>query len=373
MTLHIAHIIVLLGSFQGFLLAFVFVASKKFTRKSNLYLALVLFSISLVNVRNGLGDVGYLEHTHILTYLPTYWLFAIPVGLRFAIRYLIRPDYQIGKWEHVLWLPFGIHILYQLARMVAWIVNEEWLHQHWETWSALSFGFEAVGMIFCLILLVQIYRELTSYETQLMNQYSEIESRSLAWLKHAILGSLILWTLWAVPFTIQLGIGIPGQWVYYPLYIGQAIIIYWVGYGIYARRDIFEAPELTSPLLPDSIPEPTISSRAEGHYQRLLHLMKEEALYTHPDLSMSLLAEKTELSNGYLSQILNQKEGKNFFEFVNAYRVEEVKRRLTDPAYSHYSLLAIGMDAGFKSKSTFYSVFKRMTGKTPAAYKDSLQ
>lgn len=323
-------------------------------------------------MRNGLGDVGYFEHTPILTYLPTYWVFAIPVALRFAIRYLIRPEYRIGKWEYALWLPFGIHLLYQLTRMAIWLVNVEWLHQYWGTWTAISFGFEAFGMVFCLILLVQIYQELTSYEAQLMNQYSEIERHSLAWLKYAILGSLILWTLWAVPFTIQLGVGIPGSWVYYPLYVGQAIIIYWVGYGIYARRDIFEAPELSSTDSPDSVSEPTFSTRAEGHYQRLIHLMNEEALYTHPDLSMSLLAEKTGLSNGYLSQILNQQEGKNFFEFVNAYRVEEVKRRLADPAFAHYSLLAIGMDAGFKSKSTFYSVFKKMTGKTPAAYKGSL-
>ncbi|MEL6256529.1 MAG: helix-turn-helix domain-containing protein [Bacteroidota bacterium] len=78
------------------------------------------------------------------------------------------------------------------------------------------------------------------------------------------------------------------------------------------------------------------------------------------------------LSNGYLSQIINQKEGKNFFDFINGYRVEEVKRNLADPNFDHFSILGIGLEAGFKSKSTFNAVFKKMTGHTPTAYKKLL-
>ena len=84
---------------------------------------------------------------------------------------------------------------------------------------------------------------------------------------------------------------------------------------------------------------------------------------------MTLLAAKMKLSNGYLSQIINQKEGKNFFDFINGYRVEEVKRNLANPNFDHFSILGIGLEAGFKSKSTFNAVFKKMTGHTPTAYK----
>ena len=76
-----------------------------------------------------------------------------------------------------------------------------------------------------------------------------------------------------------------------------------------------------------------------------------------------------DLSKGYLSQIINQKEGKNFFDFINHYRVEDVKEKLNDDAYSHFSILGVALEAGFKSKSTFNAVFKKMTGMTPSQFK----
>ena len=87
---------------------------------------------------------------------------------------------------------------------------------------------------------------------------------------------------------------------------------------------------------------------------------------------MTKLALITELSNSYLSQIINQSQGQNFFDFINAYRVEEVKSLLHHPDYAHYTILGVAQEAGFKSKSTFNSVFKKMTGMTPSDYKKSL-
>ena len=84
---------------------------------------------------------------------------------------------------------------------------------------------------------------------------------------------------------------------------------------------------------------------------------------------MTTLSEKTGLSNSYLSQIINQKDGRNFFDFVNEYRINEVMERMDDPDYDHYTILAIAQDAGFKSKSTFNAFFKKSTGKTPSVYR----
>ena len=71
-----------------------------------------------------------------------------------------------------------------------------------------------------------------------------------------------------------------------------------------------------------------------------------------------------------LSQVINAKLGKNFYDFVNEYRVEEVKRRLRDPKYTNLKILAIGMDAGFNTKSTFNAFFKKHTGLTPSQYRE---
>jgi AraC-like DNA-binding protein len=100
-----------------------------------------------------------------------------------------------------------------------------------------------------------------------------------------------------------------------------------------------------------------------------LQLLQEKRLYEDVELTLDDLAQRLQLSSGYLSQIINTKEKKSFFEFVNHYRVEAVKQKLIDSAYAHYDILSIALESGFKSKSTFNAVFKKMTKQTPSAYK----
>ncbi len=70
--------------------------------------------------------------------------------------------------------------------------------------------------------------------------------------------------------------------------------------------------------------------------------------------------------------MLNEKHHRNFFSFVNEYRIREVTSRISDPKYQHYTILAIAFDAGFNSKSTFNTFFKAYTGKTPSAYREEI-
>ena len=99
-----------------------------------------------------------------------------------------------------------------------------------------------------------------------------------------------------------------------------------------------------------------------------MKLMHEEKLYTDVELTLQNLSERLGISPGYLSRIINEKEDKNFFEFVNSYRVKDVKEKLVDEEYGHYSILGIALESGFKSKSTFNTVFKKLTGQTPSSY-----
>jgi AraC-like DNA-binding protein len=69
-----------------------------------------------------------------------------------------------------------------------------------------------------------------------------------------------------------------------------------------------------------------------------------------------------------LSGVINQVHGKNFYEFVNLYRINEVKRLLTDPKNKHLKLISIAYDAGFNSKASFNRIFKQMTNMTPSKF-----
>ena len=81
------------------------------------------------------------------------------------------------------------------------------------------------------------------------------------------------------------------------------------------------------------------------------------------------LSDQLQISSGYLSKIIKEKEDKNFFEYINHFRVEAVKSMLKDEKFSNYTIMAIAMECGFKSKSTFNSVFKKITRQTPSAFK----
>lgn len=94
--------------------------------------------------------------------------------------------------------------------------------------------------------------------------------------------------------------------------------------------------------------------------------------YLNPDLTLPSLASMVEMPSYQLSRIINEKFGCNFFDFINAFRVNEVKARLSDPTFDKLSMLGLAFDCGFNSKSAFNRIFKKMTGFTPTEYKNSL-
>ncbi|MEA1898343.1 MAG: helix-turn-helix domain-containing protein [Bacteroidota bacterium] len=105
---------------------------------------------------------------------------------------------------------------------------------------------------------------------------------------------------------------------------------------------------------------------------QVLTYFQEKAPYLNPELSMFLLSEELNIPKHQLTEVLNTIIGKNFFQFVNEYRVEAVKQKLSDTNYNKFSIEVIGYDCGFSSKSSFFSVFKNITGQTPSQFKNSI-
>ena len=101
--------------------------------------------------------------------------------------------------------------------------------------------------------------------------------------------------------------------------------------------------------------------------------MARERPYRDPDLTLPALAERLNTTPHKLSEVLNRELAQTFHDFVNGYRVDEVRARLADPNTKHLNILALGLDAGFASKSTFNQVFKKVTGQTPSTYRKALE
>ena len=111
---------------------------------------------------------------------------------------------------------------------------------------------------------------------------------------------------------------------------------------------------------------------ANEYLETLISYMVENKPYLDRDLTIQDLSSLTGIPRHFITQVLNEKHKKNFFTFINEYRVKEVIQRFSDPKYNHYTILAIAFDAGFNSKATFNSIFKNQVGLTPSEYRDKI-
>ncbi|WP_246186365.1 helix-turn-helix domain-containing protein [Phnomibacter ginsenosidimutans] len=101
---------------------------------------------------------------------------------------------------------------------------------------------------------------------------------------------------------------------------------------------------------------------------KLTMAMQQHKWYTEHELSLAMLAEKLNIHPNYLSQVINEKEMKSFFDYINSLRVEEFKRLVSLPESNQYTMLSIAYDCGFNSKSSFNKNFKKVTGVSPSEY-----
>lgn len=109
--------------------------------------------------------------------------------------------------------------------------------------------------------------------------------------------------------------------------------------------------------------------RYKGIVGKYMHIEKP---YLNRELTIYDLSAQLKIPRHFLSEVINEHMGKNFYNLVNEYRVEEVKQRIVDPAYRNLTILAIAYDSGFNSKSSFNTIFKEKTGKTPSEYQQSV-
>ena len=105
------------------------------------------------------------------------------------------------------------------------------------------------------------------------------------------------------------------------------------------------------------------------YLQKLRVYFNENKPYLNPELTITEVSHKLNVSVRYLSQVINESSGKNFHDFINSYRIEEAKRQLVNTAESKKTVLEVLYESGFNSKSAFYSAFKKHTGFTPTEFR----
>ncbi|HLS30661.1 MAG TPA: AraC family transcriptional regulator [Flavobacteriaceae bacterium] len=222
-----------------------------------------------------------------------------------------------------------------------------------------------------------------AYDKFRQNQYSpefSDKEENLEWLKKLIPIFGIVWTVLIIIAVIHHVFHLFSmEFCTNGLFLSLSVFIILIGYFGLKQKEVFinyatEEPEKEVPEEPEI---KYAATKMEGEeLQKCCNIvgsyMKANKPYLESDLTLPKLAEELDLSTHHLSQVINEMHGKNFFNFINKYRVAEVKRKIQDPEFQNYSLLGIAYESGFNSKSAFNRVFKNVTGMTPSEYRRSL-
>jgi YesN/AraC family two-component response regulator len=145
---------------------------------------------------------------------------------------------------------------------------------------------------------------------------------------------------------------------------------YWIGVQAFAKAGVLmemvpaQVPPEKSSVY-SRLGEADLKNYAEG----LNTLMQKEKLYLHETLSLRILAQRLNIEPNLVSHVLNSELRKSFYDYVNEFRIEEVKRKIDDPAYQHLKIVEVAYECGFNSKATFNRVFKKFTGKSPSDFR----
>jgi len=156
------------------------------------------------------------------------------------------------------------------------------------------------------------------------------------------------------------------HWVTYPFFL---FFVYALGYYGLKQRIVFkEQAENLSVKYANS----AMSQTKKKDIKKIIYqLFDTSQPFLDPDFNMDTLSQLSGFPKHQITEVLSTEIKQNFFLFVNTYRVEAVKKHLQNKN-NHYSIEAIGYECGFNSKSTFFTIFKKFTDKTPSQYRDSL-
>ncbi len=366
----------LITIYQCVLFAFFLLLIKKGKKQSNVLLALFLLSYAAIPL-DTLINFGEAFRQFAINFSPNifyvfgsaYWLES--VLLLFYVRSLIYKDFTLKRTDLLYLLPFVLYLCYEannwylldtntkLAILNGYHIEEEPFYTRFI--NLFRECFRTFCGVLCLL-------ELRHYQKQIKNNFADIEDVDLTWLKVLIIGFLII-RVQAVLVTMGFMTSIDLHLtINYPL-LGQLsnfMVMFLISFLIFFSlgvSNLFNGIDSSSPATPEK------QAIDPNQVSALTNYMQEHKPYLNQLLTLDNLAAQTAMPARQLSQVINRHFNKNFFEFINSYRIEESKELLTKEENAKVTMLEIMAQAGFNSKATFNTFFKKAVGMTPTQYR----
>ncbi|PKV52851.1 helix-turn-helix protein [Aquimarina sp. MAR_2010_214] len=368
MNFEILDFLILIGVIQGFIFAIVILFSKFFKNKTNLYLGISLLLGVFINIQYwALHYDWYKEHHNFRILEDIELVLVFPVTLYFYYLKLLNPSLQLRNKHWVLFVPFIISIGLNLYIGGQFYFDLYPIHN--KSWIPYFYSIEYYfSILFNLALLVVEFRLLFKNTTKHQHDISY----DLKWIRLFYTFHVLLIFFWIITSIVDYFYNNDYSII---IWLLLNILFYWIGYqGIYKftlAKNRFEIREINKKKVNEKQKEAVKFKKGEEnpYFKKFIQLLESEKLYRNQQLSRDDIATRLNISVGYLSQIINSVTQKNFSDYLNLYRVKEAKIMILDPEFDNYDMVAIGLEAGFNSKSAFYKYFKKETGHTPTTFK----
>ncbi len=284
---------------------------------------------------------------------------------------ILNPKIVINRKIKWFFIPFIFFLIVTTIFKLA-IVQSSIPDKLYAIYNDFANFHEFFAALYSFAILIVGYIMIKRYEKSYDTFDFKIIKQQLTWLKITIAMLFVVVFLYLylmVRVLINPDIAIS----FYALWIGNSFMIYWLGHiGIYKYGIHKERKEIRK-----------FSKQVRHKPMKLVHkhdnihileaLMFQNKRFLDPNISLDSIASELGLSSGHLSRVINAELQVGFSDYVNKLRVEEAKSYLSNPDFQNYTLSAIGLEAGFNSKSTFYSTFKKITGCTPLQFKNNLE
>lgn len=374
-------LVLIITIYQCLLFAIFLVSLKKGKKLSNYLLAAFLLTQAAIPLDNliNFGEAFRLVALEtspnlFYTFGLAFWLEA-PLLLLY-IRSLMYKDYRLCKFDALYFLPF---VLFASHFVFDWILldtNSKLISLQGDTIAQTDIFHRTTHVVrelFRLVLGIMCLIELHKYQKSLKREVADIESVDLNWLKILVVGFLVMrisavFVAFAIVSSYEFGISFDHEFLglssnYAVMLLISGLIFFSAGYssvfkGIDRKLNDAESEK-------DKEKEPIDMQQVA----KIEQYMVSGKPYLNHLLTLENLANQLQINNRSLSIILNRHFGKNFYEFINFYRVEESKSLLTSELHRKTTMLEIMDDVGFNSKATFNTFFKKLVGVTPTQYR----
>ena len=332
-------IIFLFSALQGFFLAMTLFFHQKGRKSSNRLLAFLLFIFSLHLTEYVMIISGFYQTTPYLIgiTLPVVFLLG-PIYYLYATSLLIDAfEIDLKRASHfipaiicyLILLPFYAQPSLEKALFLSGIIKSGYV-----IFPLGQFVLLALSTVQMLAYFYLTFAFLNDYETNFKRQSANTEVLNIIWLKRISMGFSFYMVIFFVAYFQLFLLKAHRQEIFYMVMLVLALFIHVVAYNAIRQPDIFSGPVSLSEAVTAKYQKSALTNQqAKMYLKRLLEVMNTEKPFLNPELKLSDLAESLDILPNYLSQVINSELQKNFFDFVNEYRIQEAKHRLHDPEY----------------------------------------